>query len=200
MIVLLMTTALATDGGAVRSAAETGLKLTDLADFLPACVAEVPETPTLDLGRGCVAGACAGETYGQITQAWGVPDDCNWNERAKKTYCDWEGAGLRAAFPVSEAQQVMEEGLVSETAWTSNAAHRGAYGLGVGVSASCFLRRHEGSVVGLDVRVEHGWLLLDMLQLNDPRTILRLDEGGLVHRLQLSPRVRRSTERTEVQP
>jgi len=200
MIVQWMALLLLIDAGATPPAVETGLRITDLAEALPACVADVPAAPNMDIARGCVAGACAGDTYGQMTNAWGVPDACHWNERASKTYCDWEAAGLRAAFPTTEALPLMDAALVSETAWTTSASHRGADGLGVGVSGSCFLRAYEGSVVGLDVRVENGWVLLEWLQLRNPSTIIRLDDEGRVYKLQLSSGVRRPSDRTEVAP
>jgi len=177
-LLILATTSFAADGPPLN-----GMALSDAYRSLPPCNAvKKPEVPTLDLQKGCIAGACAGMTKEEIDEALQDTGECKETKtHSKRTYCDWLGERIQAVF-------YDFKGPKASALWAQSDDWRDPDGLGLGSRLTCFLDRYGENAVGLDVRIKEGWLLWDSIQFKNPPIIINVGEDGTVRKIQLNYR------------
>ena len=173
MIPLLLALALAGDGAPL-----VGVSLDDFTQSTPACDAAPPALPVLDFHAACFEAACVGMGLRDLEAVLG-PAECHRSGRVGEVYsCGFRDGTLTVHFE--------DEAAPSRAIFVRVPDARDPSGLGLGVSARCFMDAFGASTVSADVAYRDGWLLWTKVHFRSPRLIVSLDDAGRVTKIQLS--------------
>lgn len=158
-----------------------GIRVSDIADFMPPCQLEPTNSPAIDMVNSCVDGGCEGQTHGELVLAWGEPERCKKSDRSTSVICRWSDK-TSLLRPVGALQSTD----IVQTVWAKEGnPGRTAEGFGVGVSIGCFLTAFGDSVRSVDSTVLNGLLVLDQVAFRNPGMIVGVDKYGYVDGIQL---------------
>ena len=126
------------DGNCIPRDTSLSEAMQAIVDALPACEL-LPAGDRLDLRNGCADGACAEDSYAQMTAALGA-GDCEDDDDDTLIYCLWQEETLAAFIWDEDGDHQPDgseqnEGLHLYEEWSGTDEN----GLGMGISLACYV-------------------------------------------------------------
>ncbi len=134
-------TTLQADGHCYPPLLEFPPQFDDAVDALPACEPlPIDDAHPIDVIRGCVSGACAGDTFPEMLDALGDDVECvTTSFDNEQVYCTWESLGIDGLFEDDDRDDVPDDGARTDRIHAFPPAPAATLdGVGVGANTACF--------------------------------------------------------------